>query len=85
MGGRNAAQFHGVHVAQCDGGLRVAVGPSRRMGCCDWLGRLVYSQAQAADLADLAKRLLLLLEQGDDFLQLSLRLAKRAVGGFNYP
>lgn len=67
MDGRNTAQLHGFDVVQCYGGLRVAMGSSHRMDGCVWVGRLVYAPAKAGDLARLAKRLFLLLEQGGDF------------------
>jgi len=50
------------------------------MGRRIWPGQLVYAPAQAGALAYLAKRLLLLLEQSGDFLQLSLRLTKQGLG-----
>ena len=84
MDRRNAAQLHGFDVVQCYGGLRVAVGPSNRMDGCVWVGRLVYDPAKASNLAHLAKQLFLLLEQGGDFFQLSLRLAKRAICSVNF-
>ena len=54
------------------------------MGRRVWIGRLVYTPAKTDDLADLAKRLFLLLEQGGDFFQLSLRLGKRTRGSINF-